>query len=68
MDIKNIKRWLWLQKEGFAVGTGLALLLYYLKWNLPVKLPGEGITKLVVLIIVLGGIGALIDSVYKPNK
>lgn len=64
----NIKKWIYLQKEGIGAGTLIALLLYYFNWNLPINLHVTGIAKLIVMIIIFGGIGALIDSIYKPNQ
>jgi hypothetical protein len=68
MNTNKIKKWFWLQKEGAGVGIGIALLLYYLKWDLPIKLPFEGITKLIVMILIFGIIGMLIDAVWEPKK
>lgn len=68
LKMKNIKKWVWINKEGFLVGTIFALIIYYMKWTLPIKLPVEGIPKLILMIIILGGIGAIIDSIYAPSK
>ena len=66
--INKIKKWLYLQKEGIAVGAVIAGILYWMNWTLPIKLPYEGIPKLIIMIIILGGIGGVIDALYKPNR
>jgi hypothetical protein len=68
MNLNSIKKWAWVNKEGFLVGAVIAGILYYMKWDLPIKMPFDGISRLIVLIIILGGFGALIDSLYMPNK
>ena len=66
--MSKLKTWLKLQREGIFAGIGVALLLYYANFNLPINIPAEGITKLIILIIIFGGIGAILDYLYAPNK
>lgn len=62
-------KWLKLQKEGFLVGTILAVLVYWFDITIPLlNIEQTGFLKMGILIFIFSSIGALIDSVWRPNK
>jgi hypothetical protein len=68
MNLSKIKKWCWVNKEGFGVGLVIAIILYYMQWTLPINFPFNGIPKLIVMIIILGILGAIMDSIWEPSK
>lgn len=62
-------KWLKLQKEGFLGGTILAVLIYWFDITIPLlNIEQTGFLKMGILIFIFSSIGALIDSVWRPNK
>lgn len=70
MKLKNLTRWIDLQKEGIIIGAIVGAILYYI--NPPflsiLNLSGLWWHNLAVLILISSTIGAIIDSKYKPRK
>lgn len=64
----KIKQWIFLQKEGILVGSIIGAGFYYLNWNLPINLHAEGIAKLIIMILIFGGIGMGLDALIEPSK
>ena len=71
MDFKKIDRWLYLQKEGMIAGGLIGLAIYYFNISIPFLVYGSGVsitTKLASLIFIGISVGALADSMWRPNK
>ena len=67
-DWKKTAHWLKLQKEGIIIGAGIACAIYFFNINIGIPIDEIGIVKLAILIFIFSTAGALVDSVYKPNK
>lgn len=63
----KIKKFAWVNKEGAIIGGLLGVGLWYLGWSsfIPVK---NTWLNLIIMILILGIGGVLIDSFYEPNK
>jgi hypothetical protein len=69
MKLNQIKNWLDKQKEGICIGAIIAIAVYYFNWTIPfLQIQETGIKKLIILLAIFTIGGAIIDSVYKPNK
>ena len=64
---KKILHWLKLQREGIIIGGLLGAVFWYLGWSSFLPIQNKYLNS-ALTILILAIIGAIIDSIYEPNK
>jgi hypothetical protein len=74
VDMKDVKKQIWILKEGAVVGLIIGLVIYFLKVSFITNAldswfgPFTRSQLLFVLLYVCVSLGIIFDAVYKPKK